>query len=50
MMFISTVASMATGLVMSIIRINEPYFKFLLVQWYKGIFGIMMSEKDKNIS
>ena len=46
MMFMSTMATMVTGFVMSIIRIREPYFKFLIVQWYRGLFGETMSEKD----
>ena len=46
MMFMSTMATMVTGFVMSMIRIREPYFKFLIVQWYRGLFGETMSEKD----
>ena len=49
-MFISTIATMVTGFVMSIIRIREPYFKFLIVQWYKGLFGEVMDEGVKKDS
>ena len=46
MMSLSTMATMVTGFVMSMIRIREPYFKFLIIQWYRGLFGETMSEKD----
>jgi hypothetical protein len=37
---------MFTGLIMSLIRIREPYFKFLITKWYKGLFGVLMDEND----
>jgi len=33
---------MFTGLVMSIIRVREPYFKFLIKQKFCSWFGILM--------
>ena len=46
MMFISTFTSMFTGVVMSTVRISEPYMKFLITKWWKELFGILMDEKD----
>jgi hypothetical protein len=50
MMFISTISTMLTGFVMSMIRIREPYMKFLMTKWYRGLFGELMSEKDTQVS
>jgi hypothetical protein len=46
MMFLSTFTSMFTGFIMSLIRIQEPYFKFLFTRWRKNLVGIPMEERD----
>lgn len=38
--------AMLTGLIMAMIRIKEPYFKFLLKKEMKSWFGILMDEKE----
>jgi hypothetical protein len=43
---ISIITAMCTGTIMSIIRIQEPYFKFLIKKQWKAFFGILMEEKD----
>jgi hypothetical protein len=45
-MFLSTFTSMFTGFIMSLIRIQEPYFKFLFTRWRKNLVGIPMEERD----
>lgn len=37
---------MLTGTILSFIRIQEPYFKFLIKKQFKEFFGILMDEKD----
>jgi len=37
---------MMTGFIMALIRIREPYFKFLIKQKVKSYFGILMDEKE----
>ncbi|CDW83493.1 phosphatidylinositol phosphate kinase [Stylonychia lemnae] len=43
---ISIITAMCTGTIMSLIRIQEPYFKFLIKKQFKAFFGILMEEKD----
>jgi len=43
---ISIITAMCTGTIMSIIRIQEPYFKFLIKKQLKAFFGILMDEND----
>ncbi len=50
MMFLSTLSTMLTGFIMSIIRIREPYMKFLIKQWFVGIFGETVSDGDEQDS
>lgn len=47
MMKISIYACLITGFVMSVIRAQEPYFKFLIMKEVKGWFGIYVDENDK---
>jgi hypothetical protein len=35
-----------TGVIMTIIRTREPYFKFLIKQQWMSFFGELMDEKD----
>ena len=41
---------MMTGFIMAMIRVREPYFKFLLKKQFKGWFGVLMDEKEINQS
>lgn len=43
---ISIITAMLTGTIMSLIRVQEPYFKFLIKKQFKAFFGILMDEKD----
>ena len=43
---ISIVSAMITGFILTIIRIQEPYFKFLIKQKVFSWFGILMDERD----
>lgn len=43
---ISIITAMLTGTIMSLIRIQEPYFKFLIKKQFYAYFGILMDEKD----
>jgi hypothetical protein len=48
MKFISTFTSMFTGVIMSGVRVSEPYMRFLIVKWWKELFGVLMDERDIN--
>lgn len=41
---------MMTGFIMAMIRVREPYFRFLLKKQFKGWFGVLMDEKEINKS
>jgi hypothetical protein len=43
---IASITSMACGLIMSIFRAREPYFKFVIKRKVKECFGIIHNEKD----
>ena len=40
-MTLSIVSAMSTGTILTIIRIQEPYFKFLMISKFKQCFGIL---------
>lgn len=40
------ITAMTTGLIMAIIRSNEPYFKLLIRKQFLGWFGELLSEKE----
>ena len=42
----SIVAAMMTGFIMAMIRVSEPYFKFLIKKQIMEWFGILMDEKE----
>lgn len=46
MMTVSIITSMFTGIIMTFIRVREPYFKFLIRSEFKGWFGILLDEND----
>lgn len=46
----SIYTSIATGFFMSIIRAQEPYFKFLIKQRWSEWFGLVVDENDKRYS
>lgn len=33
---------------MSGVRVSEPYMRFLIVKWWKELFGVLMDERDIN--
>ena len=43
-------SAISTGLVISIARISEPYFLFLIKKEVKSWFGILMTEKEIDVS
>ena len=43
---ISIMGSILTGLVMCLIRLNEPYFKFLCKKRISSFYGVPISERD----
>jgi hypothetical protein len=45
-MNISIITAMCTGTLLTLIRIQEPYFKFLIKQQVMAWFGILMDEKS----
>lgn len=47
---VSIISAMLTGLILSMIRINEPYFKFLIKKYWKQCFGELMDEQSANNS
>lgn len=40
------IASMLTGTIMTLIRIQEPYFKYLIKKQWNEFFGILLTEED----
>jgi len=43
---LSIMAAMMTGFIMAIIRVSEPYFKFLIKKQVWEWFGLILSEKE----
>jgi hypothetical protein len=43
---LAIISSISTGLVLTLVRILEPYFFFLIKQEFFQCFGILMTEKE----
>lgn len=46
LLYVSQFTAVCTGVIMTIIRTREPYFKFLIKQQWMSFFGELMDEKD----
>jgi hypothetical protein len=43
---VSTVSTLSTGIILTLIRLAEPYFRFLIRKQWKQYFGIWVKESD----
>lgn len=50
LLYVSQTTAVCTGVIMTIIRTREPYFKYLIKSQWMSFFGEIMDEKEVNDS
>jgi hypothetical protein len=43
---LSSISSFSAGISLTVIRLHEPYFKFMIKKSIYGFFGILMDDRE----